>query len=374
MSLNDLDSILDSIPKELPKENKLDYYNLSYKGTSYSRSLTLHSCPRKFELDSKFNIKKRRNSVTFAYGHAMGEGIQAALSGATKTQALVATILAYDFDEEDEGTTNEKAAKKSIWWAVQSVALFADQYLAGIYSFLDGWEVPSFEFTQEDGTKIFRKAAELSFVIDCTEGYTHEGHIDLVLHKPATNRYMVLELKTTGMSVVDQASYKNSAQALGYGVVVDAIANNIKASASFDVLYMVYKSRSHEIVPMVFTKSPLMRAQWLNSLVSDIQFIEQCEASGYYPHRGESCFNYFRECEYMLNECHMSNEMLAKAYGEIGVLDTKENGDAQFSKMERPDFFFHIGDLAKRQAQLVDIGNNPEATDPDLLLDITTIG
>ena len=140
MSLVDIDSILDSTVESYhPKENKLDYYNLSHRGMSYSRSLTLHSCPRKFELDSKYAIKKRRNSVTFAYGHSVGEGIQAVLAGDSVDLALTKTILAYDFDEEDDGNPNEKAAKKSIWWAVIAIELFAKQYDAGIYNFLDGW-------------------------------------------------------------------------------------------------------------------------------------------------------------------------------------------------------------------------------------------
>ena len=375
LTLEALDLLLDdNTVLPLPKENQLDYYNLTYKGQSYSRSLTLHACARKYELDSKFNIKKRRNSVTFAYGHAIGDGVQAVLSGESITKSLVRTILAYDYDEEDIGNPNEKAAKKSIWWAVLNIELFCKQYQAGIYTFLDGWEVPEFAFTQEDGSVFMRKASELSFVIDCTQGYTYEGHIDLILHHPVRNRYMVLELKTTGMTVVSQASFKNSAQALGYGVVVDAIANNIKASAAYDALYMVYKSRTQEIVPMLFTKTPKMRAQWLNGIIADIQFIEMCETQGYYPHHGESCFNYFRECEYMANECHMDNEMLARSYGRVGDVLVNELGEAQFTKMEKPDFFFHIAELAERQTALIALGNTGDGTDPDMLLDITNIG
>lgn len=367
--LNKLDTILDS-DAALPKENKLDYYNLTYTGMSYSRSLTLHSCPRKYELDAKYAIKARRNSVTFAYGHAIGEGIQAVLAGDSVTLALTKTILAYDFDEDDMGNDSEKAAKKSIWWAVIAVELFAKQYQGGLYSFLDGWEVPEFEFTQDDGSVFQRKAAELSFVVDCTQGYTFEGHIDLVLHHPVSNRYMVLELKTTGMTNVNQASYKNSAQALGYGIVVDRIAKNIKASASFDVLYMVFKSRTMEIVPMLFTKTPKLRAQWLTGLISDIQTIEQFEEAGYYPLRGESCFSYFRECEYMANECHMSDELLERSYPKLAA---REDGE-QFSKMEAPDFFFTIQELAERQEELLKVASTNNLSDPDMLLDITNIG
>lgn len=368
-TLSEIDVLLDSTEiKELPRQNTLDYFNLSYRGLSYSRSLTLHSCPRKFELDAKFNIKKMRNSVTFAYGHAVGDGVQSVISGESLDLALTRTILAYDFYEDDKGNDNEVAQKKSLWWAVKNIELFYQQFHGELFKYLKGWEVPSFKTA--DGTT--RKASEISFVIDCTEGYTYEGHIDLILHNPTTNRYMVLELKTTGMTVVDQASFKNSAQALGYGVIVDAIANNVKASASYDVLYMVYKSRYQEIVPMQFSKTPRMRAEWLNSLIGDIQFIEQCEASNYYPHRGESCFNYFRPCNYIDSECHMANSMIERSYGTTADAQVNEDGEAQFSKMEAPDFTFTLAEIAERQAYLLTLSNSTEATDPDMLLDITT--
>ena len=373
-SLSHLDTILDSTVTSVdPKENKLDYYNLSHKGMSYSRSLTLHSCPRKFELDSKYQIKIRRNSVTFAYGHAIGEGIQAVLAGDSVDLALTKTILAYDYNEDDIGNDGEKAAKKSIWWAVLSVELFAKQYQAGLYTFLDGWVVAEFDYTGLDGVVYKRKASELSFVVDCTEGYTYEGHIDLVLYNPSTNRYMVLELKTTGMSSVSQASYKNSSQALGYGIVIDKIADSIKASASFDVLYIVYKSRTQEIVPMLFTKTPVMRAQWLTGVIIDIQAVENYEANNYYPHRGESCYSYFRDCEYLAGECHMSTGMLERAYGKVEALEVNDDGSAQFMKMETPDFTFTLSELADRQQQLLKVSQS-NATDPDMLLDITNIG
>jgi hypothetical protein len=368
-----IDSLLDSMPDVLPKQNQLDYYNLGFKGMSYSRNLTLHACPRKFELDAKYAIKKRRNSVTFAYGHAVGEGIQAVLSGESLTNSIVRTVLAYDHDEEDEGTINESAKKKSIWWSVLNVELFYKQYNAGLYTFLDGWEIARFDVVDEvTGETTSRPANELSFVVDCTDGFTYEGHIDLVMFHPVKKKFLVVELKTTGLYVVEEASYKNSAQALGYGIVVDVIARNIKMAASFDVLYLVFKSATQEIVPMLFHKTPAMRAQWLNGIVSDIQFIEQCEDSGYYPHRGESCFNYFRECEYLQTECHMPNSMIERSYGSNPVLKLDDTGAAQFTKMEKPDFFFTIEQLAERQTEILRMAST-DLVEADLLLDVTTI-
>lgn len=348
---------------------KLDYYNLSHKGLSYSRDLTLHSCGRKYELDSKKAIKGRIESVTFSYGHSVGQAIQSTLSGASFNRTVIDTVLAYSHDEDDLGCENEQKAKKNIWWCVTAAEEFHKKYHAGVYSFLDGWEVATFT-DPKTGEQL--KAVELTFVIILVDGYTYEGHIDLVLYHPIKKRYMILELKTTGMSTIHEASYKNSAQALGYGIVVDMIAANMNASASYDVLYMVYKSRTRETVPLLFNKTPAMRVDWLSSLLTDMQIIELYEANGY-PKHGESCFNYFRPCEY-LDICNMSDETIDRMYPPV-----KELGDEKastYSQMLEPTFMFTIEQLMDRQDQLIKYatsGADVGGDDLDMLLDVVQI-
>jgi hypothetical protein len=75
---------------------------------SYSSNLTLHSCPRKFQLDKLQAEKAEQDestSVTFAYGHAIGEGIQQLLIHRTEigleaafNTALWKMFLAWDAD------------------------------------------------------------------------------------------------------------------------------------------------------------------------------------------------------------------------------------------------------------------------------------
>src|SRR5207248_577896 len=52
---------------------------------SYSSLLTLHSCPRKFELSKKRSTHRTeedaKSTVTFAFGHVVGEGIASVFSG-----------------------------------------------------------------------------------------------------------------------------------------------------------------------------------------------------------------------------------------------------------------------------------------------------
>lgn len=346
---------------------KLDYYNLTHKGLSYSRQMTLHSCPRKFELDAKKAIKGKIESATFSYGHAVGAAVQSTISGRTFNETIIDTVLAYTFDDS-EFTEGEQQGKKNIWWAITAAKEFYKKYHAGIYDFLEGWEVA--KFTDENGQEL--PAVELTFVVELADGYSYEGHIDLVLYHPKKNRYMVVELKTTGMTRVSEASYKNSAQALGYGVVVDLIAQNLKASSSYDVLYLVYKSRSLEMVPMVFTKTPSMRVTWLNSLLLDARKIEMYEEHGY-PLHGESCFAYFRDCEY-LGICTMSDATIDRMYGSVTEEDEEENNT--YSKLTTPTFYFTVEELLERQEQLIHFGTSGKTgidNDPDLLLDVTQV-
>lgn len=345
---------------------KLDYYNITHKGLSYSRELTLENCPRKYELDAKFAIKANRSSVTFSYGHSVAAGVQFALAGHSMERCIVETMLAYTHDVNDVGTENEQSQKKSIWWAMLNVEEFYRKYKAGVYKFLDGWEVA--KITKSDGTVV--PAIELTFVIELLDGYTFEGHIDLVLYHPVKKRFMVLELKTTGMTTVDEAQYKNSTQALGYGAVIDLMADQMGEAASFDVLYMVYQSRNRQIIPMPFTKTAKDRVDWLTKLVINMKQLEMYEDLGY-PKRGQSCFNFFRPCEY-IKTCSLSNTTIASMFKVAdGTTD-----DESYTKLSTPDFMFTLDELLTRQDQLVaqiESGKVSDTTDAELLISTTLI-
>lgn len=340
---------------------KLDYYNITHKGLSYSRQLTLHACPRKYELDAKANIKAKRESVTFSYGHAVGTAVQSTLSGHSLNRTLIDTVLAYTHNEDDAGTENEQRAKKSIWWAVVAAEEFWQKYNAGLYKFLEGWEVATYT-NSETGQKEF--AVELTFVIDIADGFSFEGHIDLVLWHPKKKKLKVVELKTTGSNNVDEASYKNSAQALGYGAVLDLIAQNMKVSSSFDVLYLVYMSRKRTILPMLFHKTVKDRVDWLGSVISDMKIIELYEEYGY-PKHGESCFDFFRQCEYF-GICNLSDNAIDRMF------PPSEDSEV-YERMSQPTFFFTMDELMQRQESLIQLmttTGKSEDYDDELLLDV----
>ena len=200
-----------------------------------------------------------------------------------------------DFAAEDD-------KNKSITSAIIALMKFKSMRDQG---FLSDWEVVIYNG---------KPACELSFCINLPDGFRLRGYVDVVLRNKVTGAVMVLELKTTGKASFSPSEYKNSAQAIGYSIVLDVLFPEI---SSYEVLYLIYQSKSQEYTPITFSKSYLQRALWIKELLLDIEMIKLYEKSECYPMRGESCFNYYRDCTY-INSCQMSTDILT---GPLTVKD-----------------------------------------------------
>lgn len=270
------------------------------KNLSYSSLLTLHSCPRKFQLSRCNESLEREGSVTFAFGHAVGEGIQSLVLGLSREETIWRMFLAWDFDLLAE----ESKDNKSFWYAIHSLDKFADI----AKSLLKDYDIAY--IANKDGELV--PATELSFKIDLMDGFNYIGYVDLVLKHRITSQLMVLELKTTKFNNVSEASYKNSAQAIGYSIVLDSIVNDTVLS-DYKVMYLVYKSGVKEFEPLIFAKSFTQRAMWIQQIIMDVELITKYAEANIFPSYGESCFNYFRECE-SFGTCTLSDEVMITPY------------------------------------------------------------
>ncbi len=176
-----------------------------------------------------------------------------------------------------------------------------------------------FELVYIDGTP----ACELGFAVNMFDGFVYRGSVDAVLRHTGTGEIFILECKTTWDRESNPAKFKNSGQALGYSIVLDAIFPGL---SSYSVLYLVYSTSTLEFTPLPFQKSFESRAEWIRSLVFDTESIIRYEEAGVYPRYGESCFAFFRECEY-INSCGFSTAYLAKPYAvsekEVAVEEAK---------------------------------------------------
>lgn len=264
------------------------------KQLSYSSLLTLHSCPRKFQLYKLNHIEAAPDdipsSITLSYGHAVGTGIQFILEGRSIEEAIWEAFVHWN---PDLFAANDKQ-NKSLWGAIHALRQFAHMRANG---YLEDWELVYYEG---------KPACELSFSITLPDGYVYRGFVDAVLKHRTTGEVMVLECKTTASPSVNPATYKNSAQAIGYSIVLDAIFPEL---SSYQVLYLIYQAKSEEFTQIPFTKSYYQRALWIQELLLDVEMIKIYENAGIYPMHGESCYNFFRECEYY-QSCTLSTSRI----------------------------------------------------------------
>lgn len=274
-------------------EGKIDY---RIRQLSYSSFLTLHSCPRKFQLyklrTSQRSPESSKSSITFAFGHVVGQAIQDALSGKSESEILWGIFVGWHTDFLAEDTK----LNKSIFSAV----IAAQRFL----SYRNSGALEDYELLYHDG----KPACELSFAIDFPDGFRLRGYVDAVLVHKVTREIIILELKTTGSQAVNPATYKNSSQGIGYSVVLDVLSPGY---SSYEVLYLVYSTKTGEFAPMRFPKSYLQRALWIREVLLDLEMIKLYEDADVYPMHGESCYSFFRECEY-LNTCQLSTAALTK--------------------------------------------------------------
>ena len=115
------DSIAGIPFKEPGYEGTIDY---RIRRLSYSSLLTLHTCPRKFELYKKRTTHRTEelleSTITFAFGHVVGEGIQLIFQGHSIEFVIFQMFLKWHADlfaRDDKG-------KKSFWEAVIAIQRF----------------------------------------------------------------------------------------------------------------------------------------------------------------------------------------------------------------------------------------------------------
>lgn len=279
-------------------QGEIDY---RIRQLSYSSLLSLHSCPRKFQL-YKLRTTHRteellKSTITFSFGHVVGEAIQNSFKGMSYEEILWNMFLQwhtpslYDVDAK---------AKKSFWTAVIAVKKFLAAREQGFLG--------EYELVYYNG----EPACELSFAINFPDGFRLRGYVDAVLKHKQTGEVVVLEAKTTGFKVINPAMYKNSSQAIGYSVVLDVIFPEL---SSYKVIYLVYGTSEGNWTPIPFDKTYLQRAEWIRDLIFDIEDIKMYEAHEVYPKRGEACMSFNRECQY-INTCGMTTSSITRSCTE----------------------------------------------------------
>jgi hypothetical protein len=268
----------------------------------------MHECPRKYQL---YKLKAARSeedissSVTFSYGHCVGLGLQLVLQGKTESEILLSLFQEWKCDLAADNPKQNKSFYQAVYAVQKFVAMREQGYLA------------NYELVSYRG----KPAVELSFRITILGGYTYRGYVDAVLRHKISGEVVVLEVKTSSAYALNPASYKNSAQAIGYSVVLDVMFPEL---SSYKVIYLVYKTKELEYEQLDFSKTYLQRALWIQELMLDVDTLTLYETSGIYPMRGESCAGKWgRDCEY-LQVCTLSTDRLSSPVPPDDELDAVE--------------------------------------------------
>jgi len=289
--------VASSPPKEpyVKVPGEIDY---RLRQLSFSSNTLLHSCPRKYQL---YKLRTSRTdestfeSITFAYGHAVGLGTQLIFTDKYELKEIfwqVFTAYPLDIFLEDE------KAKKSFFSAL---ACLVKLYHARKAGFLAEWVIMEWEG---------KPAIEFSFCINLPNGFRYRGHVDAVLKNTRTGKIGVLERKTTKNRTESPEKYKNSAQAIGYSIILDHIVPGL---SDYDVLYLCYSSTTMEEFPFSFPKSFLQRAHWIQDIIFDCDLVTKYDEAQFFPQRGESCYDYYRPCQYF-QTCGLDIQHLATKY------------------------------------------------------------
>lgn len=252
--------------------------------TSYSQLLDLHSCPRRFHLKKHYaGSMDLEDNVDFLFGHAVGAGVQSLWNLKNPQENLHVALFNSAMAWNGPFDLRVAKKKKSIWEA----GIAVEKFLPYITETMDDWEV----IALPNG----KPGIEISFALDCNNGYKHYGHLDVVCRNRRNGVIAVIELKTTGLKNAEEAVYANSSQALGYSIILDTLFPGL---TSYEVFHFIYSSTDREWTPMPFTKTMSHKAEWIRDTILDHAMLDTYNRMGFYPKRGESCFNYFRRCEF----------------------------------------------------------------------------
>jgi len=305
----------------------------NYKLLSHSSNKLLHSCARKFQLYKLLKVAKSTN-VDFDFGHLVGFGTQNYLVHRNLEKAYYEMFWNWkNHLDDDEG----KGKKKTFWHAL----IACDRFVDITNGPLANYRVVHFPHPVSGE---LLPANELGFIIDCGDGFTVRGKLDSLLEHVITGQLACYEGKTS-KSVAHEAQYKNSGQTLGYSLILDSVARLLgrQQEDAFEVKTVIYQTASMEWEIFSFKKSHTQRALWIKSILLDIKHIAEYVEEEYFPMNGESCYDFFRPCEYF-NLCEMNTEYLTGG----PMVEIKQDDLSQYT------FKFTLDEII--QAQLEKMG------------------
>jgi len=307
---------------------------------SDSSDKLLHSCPRKYELyklllqpefDSE-EATEQREDTHLSFGTLVGYGVQRYLTHLDLNRAQVEMLAKWPRELDAD---LESKSKKSFWHALIALDNFP---------FFFQEEYPDCQLYRMDLSKLDPQnepATELGYIVDCGEGFYDRGFIDAVLINTKHNILITIDCKTTSGRNPHEAAYQNLSQVLGYSLVLDTITSSLdNFNSSFNADYIVWSSTGMEWKKFSFPKSRLQRSLWIKNKLLTMKHIAEYSEENYFPMYGESCFSYFKLCQYF-GVCELKNEY----WFPRGV----ESIPVKVDDLSRYQFHFKLEDIIEAQ-------------------------
>lgn len=284
----------------------LTYNHVDGKTTlSYSLLEDLEACARKYYLYNVVGAKGNshaKQSIDFAFGHAVGSGVQAALLGCDLEACYYETIINYT---ASTGIDLDPRIKKKLVHAMIAVREFyrIANYLRETY------EVVEFNFNDSEIIGV-----EPEFSIEFVKDAVYNGHIDVLMRHKITGIPKVIEIKTTVLQTVHPSVYSNSNQVKGYSLAVKYLqfAGMLATTDKVDVDYYVFKAGKGEWEsPLMFSYSNLDVIAYIKDIRTKLEVTKLYAKLDNYPMNGSACNNFFRACEFY-NFCHWPEHRFEK--------------------------------------------------------------
>jgi len=296
--------------------------------SSYSLQQTVDTCPRRYalkKLRADSGQDERVSSTTFAFGHAVGDGVATYDKTRDIAQAIWSAFLAWDVDllEEEVNKRTGKSTGKSFHEAVWALMLYE-----------------TFHQEHQELSELDIVYTEAVVAIDFQDGHYYTGHVDELLRNRHTGSLVVKENKTTGMANVDPAQYSNSDQALSYAVVVDSFG-----ASDYAVIYTIYSSSQREWQMHEFVKTGAHKMEWVQDQLFRNANMDNYITGNFFPRRGSGCYSFFRRCE-EYETCTVSARLrFGKHFSDLPRIENFE----QLKALIKPDFALTLDDIIETQ-------------------------
>lgn len=308
------------------------YPDITSMRLSNSTVELFRSCQRKFEFRKLFKHPAYEDSIAAEVGKCLHTGYQNWLMYQDRDRAIMAMMLEYPVklqvsDSDDRSIYAAYATLNSLFDSVN-----LQQYEIATLV-IDGEMRPAIEVPFE--FRISGIALDQAGLIPIT----YVGKIDAILFDRITQRYIVVDIKTTRRKLNDMtATYFFDEQALPYGMILEKLLG--LEDQSFDVTYLsVFVDLMAPVAtPYTFSKNKEYVEDWARGLMVDIQLMRTYFDIGWFRRDAGACQSWGKNCPYFdfcqVRDHGVIRKLMAEGESEENLIQVADHFGKPWVSME----------------------------------------